>query len=156
MNETHITFSPSNLEHRTEEEAEQIKKVLEYIKPLQTKMLGEKTVWAISKGAIFESIQGGRHINYLDIISLLSDIASLTQISIIIILGLKSFSKSTEAIEVEKIEAVVREEAKNLIVEKISNHPELKNLSKLISEDSVILDRIMSKVTADLDNSARH
>lgn len=135
-------FSISDLSRRTDEQAELIRSVLEEIKPIQTKLLGEKTVRAISRGAAFESIEGGRHLNFIEVISVLSNIATITQITVLAVIGLKRLRAAAAS------RAEEREEAKRAVAERISNHPELADLGRLIADDPALLDRIVEKVTA--------
>lgn len=146
MDGADIPFSISDLSQRTHEQAEFIQSVLEDVKPIQTKLLGEKTVRAISRGAAFESIEGGRHLNFMEIISVLSNIATITQITVLAVIGIRRL-RSEAARRAEE-----KEEAKKVVMEKISSHPELSDLGGLIVADPIILNRIVEKVTASLNN----
>ena len=131
----------SEINRRTDEQVTLIESVLKEIKPLQTKMLGDKTVRAISKGATFEAIQGGRHLNFMEVISVLSNLATLTQIVVLAILAIRKLRANAAW------KAEYQEEVKKAVAEKIRNHIELSDLSTLIASDQIILDRIIEKVT---------
>lgn len=90
MDKANIPFGPSDLNRRTEEQAAQIQSVLKAIKPVQTRLLGEQTLTAISRGATFDTIEGGRHLNFMEAIGLLSNIASLIQIAILVLCNFSS------------------------------------------------------------------
>ncbi len=149
MDKVDIPFSISNLNQRTEEQAEQIRKVLEHIKPIECELLGEETVEAISRGETFESVGGGRHLSFMEIIDLLSGIATISQIAFLAIAGLRNaFKDKADA-------AQIITESKKIILEKISNHPELSDLSGLIAKDPIIVDRILTKILGDLSGSQK-
>jgi hypothetical protein len=141
MDEIAASINLSELNHRTDEQVTFIQGILKDLQPLQTKMLGEKTVRAISKGATFETIQGGRHLNFMEVISVLSNLATLTQIVVLAILAIRKLRANAAW------KAEYQEEVKKAVAEKIRNHIELSDLSSLIASDQVILDRIIEKVT---------
>lgn len=161
MNKTNISINFSDISQRTEKQSEQIRAVLSHLKPIQTKLLGEKTVKAISQGATFESIEGGRHLNFTEVLSLLSDIASLTQVAILIIMSLAIKIRASGEPNAESSEEVaeiattneLKEDIKRLISENISAHPDLKKLNDLIIKDSAILDKIVEKLMSDTDKA---
>jgi len=141
MDEIAASINLSELNHRTDEQVTFIQGILKDLQPLQTKMLGEKTVRAISKGATFETIQGGRHLNFMEVISVLSNLATLTQIVVLSILAIRKL-RANAAWKIE-----YQEELKKAVTEKIKNHVELSDLNSLIASDPIILDRIIEKVT---------
>jgi hypothetical protein len=141
MDDTATSINLSELSRRTDEQAKFIESVLKDLKPLQTKMLGEKTVRAISRGATFEAIQGGRHLNFMEVISVLSNLATLTQIAVLAVLGIRRMRANAAW------KAEYQEEVKKAIAEKIRNHTELRDLGSLIASDQIILDRIIEKIT---------
>ena len=141
MDEIAASIKLSELNHRTDEQVTFIQGILKDLQPLQTKMLGEKTVRAISKGATFETIQGGRHLNFMEVISVLSNLATLTQIVVLAILAIRKL-RANAAWKIE-----YQEELKKAVTEKIKNHVELSDLNSLIASDPIILDRIIEKVT---------
>lgn len=141
MDDARIPIDLSDLDRRTEERAEEIQSVLEHIKPAQCELLGEETVRAISRGAVFESVDGGRHLNFMEMIAILSGLATICQISFIAIGGLRKLLKANND---ETITA-----AKKVILEKVSTNPELSDLRGLIAHDPLILDKILAKVLAD-------
>lgn len=143
MDGADISLDISDISRRTDEQAELIRSVLKEIKPIQTRLLGEKAVQAISRGAAFESIEGGQHLNFIEVISVLSNIATITQITILAVIGLKRLRAAAAS------RAEEREEAKRAVAERISNHPELAELARLIADDPALLDRIVEKITAD-------
>ena len=143
MGQEDIPLDLSGLERRTEEQAELIRKVLEAVKPIQTRLVGERAVRAVARGASFETIEGGRHLNFTEAVSLLSNIAQITQIAVLAVLALRKL-RADAARRAEEKEA-----AKRLVADKIAAHPELAALSGLLASDPSILDRIVEKVTAE-------
>lgn len=138
MDDSDIAFRLDDLVERSDEQARQIRKTLEQMKPVQCDILGERTIEAISRGIAFDSVEGGRHMNLMETITLLSGIATLAQFAMVIISGLKS-KLGTD----EKRNAELPEKAQKIIVVKIASYPELRNLSDLIAEDPVVLERIL-------------
>lgn len=122
MNQIGTSIDLSNLSRRTAEQAQFIESVLRDVKPLQSKMLGEKTVRAISRGAAFESIEGGRHLNFMEVISGLSNIATLTQIAVLAVIGIRKMRADAA------LKAEYQEQAKKVITEKTANNTELREL----------------------------
>jgi hypothetical protein len=141
MDQIATSIDLSELNHRTDEQINLIEGVLKELKPLQTKMLGDKTVRAISKGATFEAIQGGRHLNFMEVIGVLSNLATLTQIVVLAVVAIRKLRANAAW------KAEYQEEVKKAVTEKIRNHVELSDLSSLIASDHVILDRIIEKIT---------
>lgn len=161
MNETNISINISDLNQRTEEQSEQIRAVLNHVKPIQTKMLGKKIVKALSRGAKIESIEGGRHLNFTEVLSLLSDIASLTQVAILIIMSLAIKMRTSGEPNAESGEEVaeiaitneLKEDIKRLISENISAHPDSKKLNDLILKDSAMLDKIVETLVTNTNKT---
>lgn len=141
MTDSNFEFQSSDLKQRTTEQGEQICRLLYELKPIQTKLLGEEVVESISRGNSFKSIEGGRHLNFLEVIGLLSNVASLIQIAILILAAIRKH-RETVTRQLEEKEA-----AKQLLIASLSNNPELNQLKTLLSEDPFLVDRILELLT---------
>jgi len=151
--EESISFNLAKLNNITEEQSELIQNVLRQIKPIECEILGKKTVEQISKGKNFDAVEGGRHMSFVEAISLLSGIATITQLAIMIIQNLKN--KSTKNAEQTLTDDVIRNETKESIKEISSKHLKLKKLDKITNQDNTILDEIVNKVLNDLKGDSK-
>jgi len=97
------------------------------------------------------------HLDFTEVLSLLSDIASLTQIAIVVIMTLAIKLRESRKTEAEpgkedaEIEMKIssKEELKKLILETLSEHQDSTRLNNLIATDSALLDKIVVKLTSD-------
>src|ERR1700754_3420994 len=109
MDET-LPLHLTNLRNRTDEQVAVIRNVLAQVKPVQSEILGEETVTAISKGDDFEAFGGGRHISFMETITVLSGIATIIQLAMVIIQGLRNKPQSNQQAELkEETQRVVTE-----------------------------------------------
>jgi hypothetical protein len=146
-----VSFNLTELNNITEEQSELIQNVLQQIKPIECEILGKKTIAQISKGKSFDAVEGGRHLSLVETISILSGIATITQLAIIIIQNLKN--KSTENAEqtlTDDDTEQIKNETMQSIKEAISKHLELKKLDKITNEDNAILDEIVTELLKDM------
>jgi heme exporter protein D len=141
VDDTEIPLTLNDLRRRTAEQVEQIREVLQQIKPIQCDMLGEKTVTAVAEGEYFEAVEVGRHINLLETITLLSGLATLVQLAMIIVQTVRNKVPDNQNIQAQEV--------REAVLQKISNHPELGNLKELVAKDPVLLDQVVSLLPKD-------
>lgn len=120
-------------------QSETIQNILWETKPEECQILGKKTVRQISQGKKFDSVESGRHLSFVETISVLSGIATMIQLVLFVIGNLRSGSEAAD--EDEPVEQEVRDKVKSLI----SSHPESKKLEKIAADDGAVLDKIINE-----------
>ena len=148
--EESTSFSLAGLNNVAEEQSELIQNVLRHTKPIECEILGKKTVEQISKGKNFDAVEGGRHMSFVEAISLLSGIATITQLAIMIIQNVKS--NSTKDAEQPLTDDDIRNKTKESIKELTSKHLHLKKLDKITDQDNAIIDEVVAEVLKALKN----
>jgi hypothetical protein len=133
-----------DIQQRTDEQTELIQEILEEVQPFECELLGQRTVRKIAKGKEFESIEGGRHLNFTEAISLLALIASISQLVIFTLVELRKI------IVAPKDQLIL--ESKKIVLKKIHDDPKLKDLEPIILHDPEILDKILTVVQEKVDN----
>jgi hypothetical protein len=134
-----MNFDLNELNNISDEQSELIQNILWETKPEECNILGKKTIRQISKGRKFDSVEGGRHMSFVETISVLSGIATMIQLAIFVIGNLRQKS------EVEEEDEQTKQEAKDKVKSLMSSHPESKKLEKIAESDSAILDKIINE-----------
>lgn len=137
-------FNLNELDNITGEQSKLIQNILQETNPLECEMLGKKTVEQIAKGKSFDSVEGGRHLSFVETISVISGIATVIQLAIFVIGNMVKKSEDEEE-QTETDNEQVKEKAKEKIKEIISSRPELKKLEKITEQDNEILDKIINE-----------
>lgn len=133
-----LLITQADIEHRTDEQALLIKHVLEEVKPALCEVVGDDVVYAVAKGLPIEAPSGGRNLSNVELVSVLSNIAMISQVVVLAAWGLKKLmGGETNALLMEARKAVLR---------RVMEDPKLKDLSDVIANDPEILDRIVKKV----------
>ena len=139
-----MDFDLNELNDISDEKSELIQNILQETNPLECEMLGKKTVEQIAKGKSFDSVEGGRHLSFVETISVISGIATVIQLAIFVIGNMVKKPKADEE-QTETDNEQVKKNAKEKIKEIISSRPELKKLEKITEQNSEILEKIINE-----------
>lgn len=124
----------ADINKRTEQQVDQICNILNEIKPVETQLIGEKMVKAISSAASLESIKGGSQLNFSETLGLLSCLGTLIQIVLQLIAQRR-----------EKNLPLTTKEIEHELAETTSQHSELNRESQFIVKQPALVSKVIAK-----------